>query len=240
MVMAKSYRGGIPNDIARLRGVRFTVTNEVDEGMTLSDSVIKDLTGKDTLTARFMRGEFFDFAPTHKLWIYGNHKPEIRGTDKAIWDRVKLIPFDVEILEQERDPLLQDKLAQELTGILAWAVKGCLAWQRMGINAPEIVKLATSEYRAEQDMMGQFVEDCCDVGRTYEVGAGAIYQVYQSWCKEMGIRPETSHKFGNELRRRGFDGGKRAGIRSRRGLRLNSHGQKLMGETEIVHWSDDK
>ena len=106
MIMAKSYSGGIPNDIARLRGVRFTVTNEVDEGMTLSESVIKDLTGNDTLTARFMRAEYFDFTPTHKLWIYGNHKPDIRGTDKAIWDRVKTIEFNIEIPEEERDPLL--------------------------------------------------------------------------------------------------------------------------------------
>jgi putative DNA primase/helicase len=208
--------------------------------MTLSDSVIKDLTGKDTLTARFMRGEFFDFAPTHKLWVYGNHKPEIRGTDPAIWDRVKLIPFEVEIPENERDPQLQEKLAAELTGILAWAVRGCRQWQKVGINAPEIVKMATREYRAEQDMMAQFFEDCCDVGRAYEVGAGPIYQAYQAWCKEMVIKPESNTRFGNELRRRGFKADKVAGIRSRLGLRLNSHGQRLLGEVEIKHWSDDK
>jgi P4 family phage/plasmid primase-like protien len=240
MVMAKAYRGGVPNDIARLRGVRFTVTNEVDEGMTLSESVIKDLTGYDTLTARFMRGEFFDFLPTHKLWIYGNHKPEIRGTDTAIWDRVKLIPFEIEIPKDERDPHLLDKLTQELPGILAWAVKGCLMWQKVGINAPEIVNIATSEYRAEQDMLGQFLDDCCDTGRAFEVGAGTIYQAYEAWCKEMGIKPETGHKFGAELGRRGFKSGKMAGIRSRQGLRLNSQGQRLLGDVEIKkHWSED-
>jgi P4 family phage/plasmid primase-like protien len=239
MIMAKSYRGGVPNDVARLRGVRFTVTNEVDEGMTLSESVIKDLTGYDTLTARFMRGEFFDFAPSHKLWMYGNHKPEIRGTDPAIWDRVKLIPFEVEIPADERDPHLLDKLAQELPGILAWAVKGCLAWQRMGINAPEIVKVATSEYRAEQDMMGQFFEDCCDMGRSYEVPANALYQTYEAWCKETGIKPETGTKFGRDLGMRGF-GVERGGKgKLRQGIQLNTYGRSLL-PTPAVHWADDR
>ena len=241
MIMAKSYRGGVPNDVARLRGVRFTVTNEVDEGMTLSESVIKDLTGYDTLTARFMRGEFFDFTPSHKLWMYGNHKPEIRGTDPAIWDRVKLIPFEVEIPKNERDPHLLDKLVLELPGILAWAVKGCLAWQRVGINAPEVVNIATSEYRAEQDMMGQFLDDCCEVGKNYEIGAGTIYQAYEAWCKEMGIKPDTGTKFGSELGRRGYKTIRTANIRSRQGLRLNSQGMRLLGDVEIKsHWSDDK
>jgi putative DNA primase/helicase len=239
MVMAKSYRGGVPNDIARLRGVRFTVTNEVDEGMTLSESVVKDLTGKDTLTARFMREEFFDFAPTHKLWIYGNHKPEIRGTDPAIWDRVKLIPFEVEIPERERDPHLQDKLAQELPGILAWAVRGCLAWQKMGINAPEGVKAATGEYRAEQDMIGQFVDDCCDLDRSYEVASGSIYQAYEAWCKGMGIKAESGTKFGSELGRRGFKSARTASLRMRQGLQLNSHGRQLLPDTGSKHWTDN-
>jgi len=160
MVMSRSHRGTIPNDIARLRGVRFTVTNEVDEGMKLSESVVKDLTGNDTLTARFMRGEFFDFRPSHKLWVYGNQQPEIRGTDAAIWDRVCLIPFEVEIPESERDPQMPEKLARELPGILAWAVRGCLYWQMDGLKRPDLVKQATGAYRTEQDMIGQFIEDC--------------------------------------------------------------------------------
>jgi putative DNA primase/helicase len=239
MVMAKSYRGGVPNDIARLRGVRFTVTNEVDEGMTLSESVIKDLTGKDTLSARFMRGEFFDFEPTHKLWIYGNHKPEIRGTDPAIWERVRLIPFEVEIPKEERDERLQEKLACELPGILAWAVRGCLQWQRVGINAPEIVNLATSEYRAEQDMLAQFLDDCCDTGKSYDVGASTIYQAYESWCKEMGIKPDTGTKFGRELTRRGFVADRTSKGKTRRGIQLNTYGRSLL-PTPTPHWSDER
>jgi putative DNA primase/helicase len=223
MVMAKSYRGGVPNDIARLRSVRFTVTNEVDEGMMLSEGIVKDLTGRDTLTARFMREEFFDFLPTHKLWIYGNHRPEIRGTDAAIWDRVKLLPFEVEIPEAERDPHLFDKLLLELEGILAWAVRGCLAWREVGIHAPPVIKAATDAYRDEQDMIGQFIEDCCELGAAFSVGSGVVYQGYVAWCAEMGIRPESGTKFGAELGQRGYAKVRTMNLRLRQGLHLKSY-----------------
>jgi putative DNA primase/helicase len=239
MVMAKMHRGGIPNDIARLRGVRFTVTNEVDEGMTLSESVIKDLTGNDTLTARFMRAEFFDFTPTHKLWIYGNHKPEIKGTDTAIWDRVKLIPFDVEIPKSERDPLMLDKLTVELPGILAWAVRGNMLWQRRGIAAPESVTRATGEYRTEQDTVGQFVTDCCEAGTTFEASAGALYRAYETWAKQLGLRPEDGTKFGSDLGRRGFQKKRTKLGNMRSGIQLNEFGRSL-GPAPSPHWSDER
>lgn len=237
MVMAKSYRGGIPNDIARLRGVRFTVTNEVDEGMTLSESVVKDLTGYDTLTARFMRAEFFDFTPTHKLWIYGNHKPEIRGTDAAIWDRVKLIPFDVEIPKGERDPDMLTKLIAELPGILAWAVRGNALWQRHGIAAPAAVAEATGKYQNEQDAIGQFIADCCDLEPSAQIGASALYQVYELWSKRLGLHAESGTKFGGDLTRRGFATARSRMGNLRCGLRLNEYGQSLT-PTPAVHWSD--
>jgi len=237
MIMAKSYRGGIPNDIARLRGVRFTVTNEVDEGMTLSESVIKDLTGNDTLTARFMRAEFFDFAPTHKLWIYGNHKPTIQGTDTAIWDRVKLIPFDVEIPKSERDPLLQMKLASELPGILAWAVRGNMLWQRKGIAAPEIVSRATADYQSEQDILGQFLAECCETGIQREISATTLYQAYEGWAKQLGLRADSGTKFGMDLTRRGIDTQRKKSGNLRVGIDLNSYG-RTFGPTVAAHWSD--
>lgn len=237
MVMAKSYRGGIPNDIARLRGVRYTVTNEVDEGMTLSESVVKDLTGYDTLTARFMRAEFFDFAPTHKLWIYGNHRPDIRGTDAAIWDRVKLIPFNVEIPREERDPDMLAKLTAELPGILAWAVRGNMLWQRTGISAPAAVAEATGEYRSEQDIIGQFLAECCDLDATAQIGASALYQVYEAWSRQNGMRPESGTKFGGDLARRGFLTARSRAGNVRRGLKLNEVGAGLR-PIPPAHWSD--
>lgn len=237
MIMAKSYGGGIPNDIARLRGVRFTVTNEVDEGMTLSESVIKDLTGNDTLTARFMRAEFFDFTPTHKLWIYGNHKPEIRGTDTAIWDRVKLIPFDVEIPKTERDPLLLNKLTAELPGILAWAVRGNMLWQRRGIAAPESVTQATADYQSEQDILGQFLAECCEIETRREISATILYQAYEGWAKQLGLRADTGTKFGTDLTRRGFSMARKNSGKLRTGIDLNSYG-RTFGPSASPHWSD--
>ena len=239
MIMAKGYRAGIPNDIARLRGVRFTVCNEVDSGMKLSETTVKDLTGKDTLTARFIRGEFFDFEASHKLWIYGNQRPEIRGQNPAIWDRVLLLPFNVEIPPDERDPHMADKLAQELPGILEWAIRGCLAWQRQGINPPANVRAVTQDYRSEQDLIGQFIEDCCDLDPTYANGAGSLFQVYEKWCKQLGAIAETGTKFGTELGRRGYKSQRTASIRERKGLHLNSFGQSLLAESEPKQWVKD-
>jgi putative DNA primase/helicase len=241
MVMAKGYRGGgIPNDIARLRGVRFTVTNEVDAGMTLSESIVKDLTGGDTLTARFMRAEYFDFRPSHKLWMVGNHRPEIRGTDAAIWDRVKLIPFTVEIPKAERDKQLPAKLAAELPGILRWAVDGCLAWQRDGLNAPDLVTHAVADYREEQDVLGQFIGECCDVGPAYTATAGTLYQAYEAWTKQNGGAPLSGNKFGGDMERRGYPAARVGGIRARRGVQLNAYGRGLLPTRQTFHTDDER
>jgi putative DNA primase/helicase len=241
MVMAKGYRGGgIPNDIARLRGARFTVTNEVDAGMTLSESIVKDLTGGDTLTARFMRAEYFDFRPSHKLWMVGNHRPEIRGTDAAIWDRVKLIPFTVEIPKAERDKQLPAKLGAELPGILRWAVDGCLAWQRDGLNAPDLVTHAVADYREEQDVLGQFIGECCDVGPAYTATAGTLYQAYEAWTKQNGGAPLSGNKFGGDMERRGYPAARVGGIRARRGVQLNAYGRGLLPTRQTFHTDDER
>jgi putative DNA primase/helicase len=121
---------GPRNDIARLFGARVVTSSEVGEGKRLNESLVKTLTGDETVTARFLHAEFFEFKPTFKLWLAANHRPVIRGTDNAIWDRVRLIPFTVSIPLEERDPGLRAALLAELPGILAWAVAGCLLWQR--------------------------------------------------------------------------------------------------------------
>ena len=168
-LMLKRLDEGVPNDIARLPGARAVIAAELAEGKRLNESLVKDLTGGDRITARFLRKEFFEFNPTFKLWMYGNHKPTIRGTDEGIWRRVRLIPFTVTIPEGQRDPQLVDKLKAELPGILAWAVQGCLEWQREGLGMPEAVKAATANYRAEQDMLAAFLDECCLIGPRYKV-----------------------------------------------------------------------
>lgn len=176
LMQQRSGGGGVPNDVARLPGARMVVAAEVSEGGRIDEAKVKDLTGGDTLIARFMRAEFFEFRPVFKLWLYGNHKPQIRGTDNGIWRRIRLIPFTATIPEAERDPALAEKLRVELAGILAWAVRGCLAWQAEGLTAPVAVKAATDTYRAEMDAIGAFLLDSCTIAPRLSASAGDLYK----------------------------------------------------------------
>jgi putative DNA primase/helicase len=207
MLMAKRA-GGVPNDVARLKGARFVAASETEEGRRLAESLVKDLTGQDTISARFMRAEWFDFRPTHKLWLSTNHKPEIRGTDNAIWRRIRLVPWSVAIPPAERDRKLAEKLRAELPGVLAWAVRGCLAWQREGLQAPAEVRKATAGYRSEMDVLGDFLADRCFRGERLEVGKDDLYKAYQMWSEDAGERTETKRKFGMLLKERGIEDGR--------------------------------
>ena len=204
MLMFKGNGGGIPNDLARLPGARLVVAAEVEQGRRLAESTVKDLTGGDTITARFLRQEFFDFTPTHKVWMYGNHKPVIKGTDEGIWRRIHLIPFAVQIPVSEQDPNLKAKLAEELPGILAWAVRGCLDWQKHGLSVPESVKEATADYRAEMDVVSAFIEECCTTGQNHYAKWKELYAAYTDWCNVNGERAESGKRFGNTLTERGY------------------------------------
>lgn len=196
--------GGIPNDVARLRGARLIAANEAEEGQRLAESLLKQLTGKDTVSARFMHGEFFDFQVTGKIWLRTNHKPVIRGTDHAIWRRIRLVPFDVVIPDAEKDARLGDKLKAELPGILAWAVRGCIDWQMDGMGMPDEVKQATEGYRNEMDVVGDFLAEKCVLLETAEVRAGTLYKAYRGWCDETGNQPVSTTMFGRSMAERGY------------------------------------
>lgn len=197
-------RGGIPNDIAALAGARLVSVSETSEGVRLNESLVKDLTGGDTIAARFLHREFFQFRPSFKLWVRGNHKPQIRGTDDGIWRRLLLIPFTVQIPEAEVDPKLPEKLREELPGILAWAVRGCLEWQRDGLKPPTAVREAVTEYREEMDILGEFVGECCVAGDGCKDGATPLYKAYRQWCEDNGYRPVNHKNFGLALGERGY------------------------------------
>ena len=191
----------IPNDIARMQGARFVTAVESEGEHRLSESTLKQLTGQDSVTARFMRGEFFDFKPEFKLWLAANHKPIIRGTDLAIWRRVKLIPFQVTIPEEERDLDMVDKLRAELPGILAWAVDGCQRWREEGLGTANAVKEGTERYRRESDTLRQFLNDQCVFGAGRCVSKKDLYGYYQRYCKDgNGDHPITKREFGRKLR----------------------------------------
>jgi putative DNA primase/helicase len=204
--------GDIPNDLARLAGARFVTVSETSEGARLNESLIKDVTSGDTICARFLHREFFDFKPQFKLWIRGNHKPQIRGTDEGIWRRIHLIPFLVKIPKEEQDKDLVEKLKGELPGILNWALEGCAAWQAQGLNPPLLVTEATRNYREELDVVGRFLEECCDISKMAETRASDLYKAYTSWCEESREHAASQRTFGEALTEKGFERRLSAGV----------------------------
>jgi putative DNA primase/helicase len=216
-------RGGDrhPTELADLFGARWVSSIEVDEGKRLAETLVKQMTGGDKMKARFMRTDFFQWTPTHKLFLAANHKPEIRGTDYAIWRRIKMIPFTVTIPEDERDGKLGEKLRAELPGILNWAIDGCLDWQQHGLGVPQVIRDATDEYRQEQDILATFVNEKCIADPQAWVASGVLYAVYAAWCKNGGEEPISNTAFGKRLTERGFFAGQRpSGERIRTGIRL--------------------
>lgn len=211
---------GPRNDLARLKGARLVAAVEAAQGRQLAEHIIKQVTGGDTITARFLYREYFEFVPQFKLFLVANHKPVIVGTDEAIWRRIRLIPFTVTIPKEERDKHLLEKLQRELPGILAWAVRGCLKWQEDGLGEPEAVSIATADYKREMDVMADFIEEQCVLGEQETVSAGLLYLAFQAWADKNGEEMLTQKRFGTQLRERGFTADKKLGQRCWVGLGL--------------------
>lgn len=203
----------IRNDVARLVGARFVSAVEAERGRRLAEVLIKQLTGGDSMTARFLYHEFFEFQPTFKLFVAVNHKPVIGGADPAIWRRMRLIPFTVTIPERERDKGLPAKLRTELPGILAWAVQGCRAWQADGLGLPQEIRDATDSYREEMDVLAGFLGESCVEGPQYQVSAMDLYAAYIAWCQGAQEKLLSKQAFGGHLREHGLTAKKSTGGR---------------------------
>jgi putative DNA primase/helicase len=217
-----------PTERADLFGKRFVACIETEEGRRLAEALVKELTGGDRIRARRMREDFWEFGPTHHVWLVSNHKPIIAGTDNGIWRRIKLIPFDVVLPYAEQDKDLPEKLETELPGILNWALEGCLEWQHNGMQEPEMVRVATKDYSEEMDDIGQFIEEHCQLGPSFMAPATELYQAYLA----ANPRSSLSQKvFGAALRRRGFTSGRiTSGVNKAKhgweGLRLRSDAER--------------
>ena len=197
---------GILNDVARLHGARLVVCSEVQEGRRLNEAKLKDLTGGDTVVARYLYHESFEFKPIHKLWMYGNHKPVIHGTDEGIWRRIKVIPFTVTIPEGERLPMriLLEQLKAELAGILNWALDGLREYEEIGLSPPEEVTQATGVYREEMDVLSEFFREKCVLQTSASVRLKDLYAAYSEWCASNGETPLRSRQFNDRIRKDGF------------------------------------
>jgi putative DNA primase/helicase len=194
----------IPNDVARLQGARFVSACEAEQSSRLAESLVKQLTGGDKITARYLHHEFFDFTPRFKAFLSTNHKPAIRGTDNAIWRRIRLIPFAYTVPEDERDRHLIEKLREESSGIFMWMLAGCLKWQRIGLGAPDEVLHATNSYRQEMDVLSDFIDECCIVNPIARAPAGDLYKAYSEWAERNGEYVLTRRQLSSQLSERGF------------------------------------
>lgn len=222
-LLVKRYGGH--SDKARLVGSRMVVAIEAEKGEKLASALIKNMTGEDRMTARFLYKENFEFYPTFKIFLVANDKPLIRGEDSAMWERVKLIPFKQFIPRAERDKDLGEKLKEEGKGILAWMVKGCLEWQKhKDLLEPEEVTTETTIYRSEMDILGDFLDDCCTVEGTAKVAHGDLYRAHEEWCRQNDEEPITKKMLTIELQARNFVSKRgHAGKKVWHGLSLKGH-----------------
>jgi putative DNA primase/helicase len=223
---------GTRNDVARLAGARLVFSLEVDEGRRFAEGLLKQVTGGDTIAARFLYHESFEFRPQFKLWLAANHRPKVNAGDEAMWRRILLIPFTSVIPEDERDRLLKAKLAtpEEQAAVLAWAVRGCLEWQERGLDVPGRVASYTAEYRAENDALAAWIGDACELDPEASTPCGQLQDSYRGWCTANGEAPVSPREYGTGLEDRGLrrakvDGGSRVW----RGIRVKPHQEAEAG-----------
>ena len=208
-------------ELAVLKGARAVMTTEIDEGSFLSEALIKQMTGNDPISARANYGAPFEFLPWFKLFIAGNHKPVIRGGDEGIWRRIDMIPFEVTIAPENRDPDLANKLRAELPGILNWALAGCLTWQRRRLDSPPAVVSAVAEYKEDMDILGQWLAEKCELGAALTTAGADAYHSYKFWAECSGIRAWSMPIFGRKLKER-FVAERKSGCVQYFGFRVNT------------------
>ena len=184
-----------PTELANLQGARLVTAVETEEGRRWHESRIKVLTGGDRIAARFMRGDFFEFQPVFKLLIAGNHRPSLRTVDEAMQRRFRMLPFTTTIPEAERDPRLIEHLRAEWPGILRWAIDGCLEWQSSGLCAPEAVREASTAYLQAEDVLQQWIDECCDLSPI----AGVLHPSCSRLGRNMRNRRVSSLTTRNDL-----------------------------------------
>ena len=204
--MTRQEDNNTQSDLADLRGARFAITSETEEGQRFNEGKLKRITqGTGKIKAVRKYENPIEFFETHKLWIDANHKPEVRGADNAIWNRLCLIPFLVTIPTAEQDSGLRFKLQQEMPGILAWAVRGALRWHEERLGRPTAVEQAVSAWRDDSDMLQDFLTDHCEFSGEHEISASTLWNAYVNWCIRNNIKAIPVQKFVDRLKQKGVE-----------------------------------
>ncbi|MCU1624238.1 MAG: hypothetical protein JWL79_3083 [Frankiales bacterium] len=227
MLLATAHAGH-PTELARLAGARIVVTSELEDGQRFAEARVKQLTGRDAISARFMRQDAFDFTPTHSLWLLANHMPAVRAGGQAFWRRVRLLPFLHVVPPEQRDPHLEDRLVeQEGPGILAWLARGAADYLTHGLNEPASVLTATRAYETDQDTVGRFVDELCTVGDPTQphltIKIAQLRTTYERWCHSEGETPVSAKALTRALRDRySVQDGRARDARFYRGITLHN------------------
>lgn len=208
-----------PTAIAGMCGSRLVLVPELGEGRRWASGLIKKLTGEPTVEARFMRGDFFTYKRKFKMVFSGNNKPSIDAMDSGMRRRMLLVPFSVRVPENKQDSELENKLMSECSGILRWAINGCLEWQQFGLIVPNVVSDATREYFEEEDSVGVWLGDCCDVG-PYQDNMGSLYESWVKWCERNGVKAGSKNRLGRDLTSKGIRKARANATRLRDGVRV--------------------
>lgn len=197
-----SRSNSIPNDVAQLAGRRLVVASETNEGTRLNEARIKQLTGGEPQTARFLNHEYFTFTPRASIFLAVNHRPQVRDDSYGFWRRVRLVPLDRQFSPEDIDLHLQEKLLTELPGILSWAIEGCLEWQKEGLNPPAEVATAVADYEVDSDPLAEFLAECCFEDANASVRASTVFERYRTWAEthKLSERDQLSSRvFGERL-----------------------------------------
>ncbi len=192
-------------DLARLGGVRLLRASEPERGAKLNEALIKAATGGEPMSVRALLKGFFDLIPRFKLTIGGNYRPEIPGTDEGIWRRVKLVPWESFLTEDQRDDAMPEKLRAEAAGIFARIIAGAVDWMNNGLVEPDSVRIATEQYRDDSDPLARFIRMCVVPAEGERVQSSRLYDVFVAWCKAAGEREWSQKGFTNALRDKGFN-----------------------------------
>lgn len=210
-----------PTEIARLQGVRLVVMSETEEGKAIAESRFKSLVAGDTMSARFMRADYFDFVPICKLVLHGNHRPRLRSTDESVRRRLNVVPFEEVVPMERRDRGLPEKLQDEAGGILSWAIEGCLDYLKNGLKPPDPVSGAGESYFEAEDVVQRFLDDCADVAPHYKASRAGIWRAWEVWAKGQGEHARSNRWLTENLRRKGFVEVKSYGARMFCGLHVS-------------------